>query len=285
MYSFFYFLPTNLRNNVYLRKLKHKTTQEMTVIYPSPIFGPVHSRRLGVSLGINLLPADGKLCSFDCIYCECGFNADHRPKLPMPTREEVREALEAKLKDMQADGPAPDVLTFAGNGEPTLHPHFPEIIVDTLELRDKYFPQAKVSVLSNATMITKPEIRMALAKVDNNILKLDTIDMDYIYLTDRPVGKYSVEDIIGNMQTFEGNCIVQTMFMKGTYEGKDVNNTTDDYVIPWLEQVKEIAPRQVMIYTIDRETPAHGLMKATHEELDRIGELLREAGIPCSVSY
>ena len=257
----------------------------MTVIYPSPIFGPVHSRRLGVSLGINLLPADGKLCSFDCIYCECGFNADHRPKLPMPTREEVREALEAKLKDMQADGPAPDVLTFAGNGEPTLHPHFPEIIVDTLELRDKYFPQAKVSVLSNATMITKPEIRMALAKVDNNILKLDTIDMDYIYLTDRPVGKYSVEDIIGNMQTFEGNCIVQTMFMKGTYEGKDVNNTTDDYVIPWLEQVKEIAPRQVMIYTIDRETPAHGLMKATHEELDRIGELLREAGIPCSVSY
>ena len=257
----------------------------MTVIYPSPIFGPVHSRRLGVSLGINLLPADGKLCSFDCIYCECGFNADHRPKLPMPTREEVREALEAKLKDMQADGPAPDVLTFAGNGEPTLHPHFPEIIFDTLELRDKYFPQAKVSVLSNATMITKPEIRMALAKVDNNILKLDTIDMNYIYLTDRPVGKYSVEDIIGNMQTFEGNCIVQTMFMKGTYEGKDVNNTTDDYVIPWLEQVKEIAPRQVMIYTIDRETPAHGLMKATHEELDRIGELLREAGIPCSVSY
>ena len=195
----------------------------MTVIYPSPIFGPVHSRRLGVSLGINLLPADGKLCSFDCIYCECGFNADHRPKLPMPTREEVREALEAKLKGMQADGPAPDVLTFAGNGEPTLHPHFPEIIVDTLELRDKYFPQAKVSVLSNATMITKPEIRMALAKVDNNILKLDTIDMNYIYLTDRPVGKYSVEDIIGNMQTFEGNCIVQTMFMKGTYEGKDVN--------------------------------------------------------------
>ncbi len=257
----------------------------MTVIYPSPIFGPVHSRRLGVSLGINLLPADGKLCSFDCIYCECGFNADHRPKLPMPTREEVREALEVKLKDMQTNGPAPDVLTFAGNGEPTLHPHFPEIIADTLELRDKYFPQAKVSVLSNATMITKPEIRMALAKVDNNILKLDTIDMDYIHLTDRPVGKYSVEDIIGNMQTFEGNCIVQTMFMKGTYEGKDVNNTTDDYVIPWLEQLKEIAPRQVMIYTIDRETPAHGLMKATHEELDRIGELVREAGIPCSVSY
>jgi len=257
----------------------------MTVIYPSPIFGPVHSRRLGVSLGINLLPADGKVCSFDCIYCECGFNADHRAKKPLPTREEVRSALEAKLQEMQQNGPAPDVLTFAGNGEPTLHPRFPEIIADTLELRDRYFPFAKVSVLSNATMIARPEVRMALAKVDNNILKLDTIDADYIHLTDRPVGKYSVEEIIGNMKAFDGNCIIQTMFMKGTYEGKDLNNTTDDFVLPWLEQVKEIAPRQVMIYTIDRETPAHGLQKATHEELNRIGELVRETGIPCSVSY
>lgn len=257
----------------------------MTVIYPSPIFGPVHSRRLGVSLGINLLPADGKVCSFDCIYCECGFNADHRAKKPMPTREEVKDALEAKLQNMQTNGPAPDVLTFAGNGEPTMHPHFPEIIADTLELRDKYFPQAKVSVLSNATMITKPTVREALAKVDNNILKLDTIDMDYIHLTDRPVGKYSVENIIENMKAFEGQCIIQTMFMKGTYLGKDVDNTSDNFVLPWLEQVIDIAPRQVMIYTIDRETPAHDLKKATHEELDRIGELVRQAGIPCSVSY
>lgn len=257
----------------------------MTIIYPSPIFGPVHSRRLGVSLGINLLPADGKVCSFDCIYCECGFNADHRPKLPMPTREEVSEALEAKLQDMQQNGPAPDVLTFAGNGEPTLHPHFSEIIADTLALRDKYFPNAKVSVLSNATMIGKPEVHEALAKVDNNILKLDTIDSNYIRLTDRPVGKYSVDDIIENMKLFRGKCIVQTMFMKGTIKGKDVDNTSDYFVLPWLEQVEAIAPSQVMIYTIDRETPAHGLLKATHKELDRIGELVRNAGIPCSVSY
>ena len=257
----------------------------MTVIYPSPIFGPVHSRRLGVSLGINLLPADGKVCSFDCIYCECGFNADHRAKLTMPTRQEVREALEAKLQDMQKNGPAPDVLTFAGNGEPTLHPHFPEIIADTLELRDLYFPKAKVSVLSNATMILKPSVREALTKVDNNILKLDTIDSDYIHLTDRPVGNYSVEDIIENMKSFNGKCIVQTMFMKGTFEGKDVDNTSDRFVLHWLEKVKEIAPSQVMIYTIDRETPAHGLQKATHEELDRIGKMVRDAGIACSVSY
>ena len=152
----------------------------MTVIYPSPIFGPVHSRRLGVSLGINLLPDDGKVCSFDCIYCECGFNAEHRTKKLLPTREEVRTALEEKLKDMQANGPAPDVLTFAGNGEPTAHPHFPEIIDDTLALRDKYFPKAKVSVLSNSTFIDRPAVFDALNKIDNNILKLDTVDEEYM---------------------------------------------------------------------------------------------------------
>lgn len=257
----------------------------MTVIYSSPIFGPVHSRRLGVSLGINLLPADGKVCSFDCIYCECGFNDDHRAKKPMPSRQEVREALESKLQEMQDNGLAPDVLTFAGNGEPTLHPHFPEIIADTLELRDHFFPHAKVSVLSNATMIHKPSVHEALSKVDNNILKLDTIDQNYIHFTDRPVGNYSLDDIIENMKSFNGKCIVQTMFMKGTYKGQDVDNTSDSFVLPWLEKVREIAPSQVMIYTIDRETPAHDLRKATHEELDRIGELVRDSGIPCSVSY
>lgn len=257
----------------------------MTVIYPSPIFGPVHSRRLGVSLGINLLPEDGKICSFDCIYCECGFNADHRAKKPFPTREEVRIALEEKLKDMQANGPAPDVLTFAGNGEPTAHPHFPEIIEDTLALRDAYFPKAKVSVLSNSTFIDRPAVFAALNKVDNNILKLDTVDEEYIRLLDRPNGKYSVRKIIGKMKGFKGNCIVQTMFLKGGYQGKDMDNTSDRYVLPWLEAVKEIAPRQVMIYTIDRETPDHDLQKATHEELDRIVALLEKEGIPATASY
>ena len=256
-----------------------------TVIYPSPIFGPVHSRRLGVSLGINLLPADGKFCTFDCIYCECGFNADHRPHQKLPTREEVCKALEARLQDMKQNGPKPDVLTFAGNGEPTAHPQFAGIIEDTLRLRDSYFPEAKVSVLSNATFIHKPEVFDALNKIDNNILKLDTIDAAYINKVDRPTGHYDVQKVIERMKAFQGNLIVQTLFMKGTFEGETVDNTTDEYVLPWLEVVKQIAPRQVMIYTIDRETPAPDLLKATHEELDRIGELVRMAGIPCSVSY
>ena len=257
-----------------------------TVIYPSPIFGPIHSRRLGVSLGLNLLPADGKVCTFDCIYCECGYNKDHRPKKKLPTREEVREALEIKLKDMLENGPTPDVLTFAGNGEPTAHPHFAGIIDDTLELRDKYFPNAKVSVLSNSTFIHKPDVFKALCKVDNNILKLDTIDPDYINTLDRPTGHYDVKRIIEDMKAFKGHIIVQTMFLKGTTEdGIDVDNTSDAYVLPWLKVVKEIAPKQVMIYTIDRETPDQLLRKATHEELDRIVDMLEKEGLKASASY
>lgn len=256
-----------------------------TVIYPSPIFGPVHSRRLGVSLGINLLPADGKVCSFDCIYCECGFNKDHRPSKPLPTREEVKNTLEARLKDMQENGPKPDVLTFAGNGEPTAHPHFPEIIEDTIALRDKYFPNAKVSVLSNSTFINRPKVFEALNKIDNNILKLDTVSEEYIRLVDRPTGHYDLNEVIESLKAFKGNLIIQTMFMKGLYQGKEVDNTSDEYVLPWLEAVKQINPRQVMIYTIDRETPDHDLRKATHEELDRILELLGKEGIRATASY
>ncbi len=258
----------------------------MTVIYPSPIFGPVHSRRLGVSLGINLLPSDGKVCTFDCIYCECGYNDQRRPKAKMPTREEVAAALEAKLKDMQANGPHPDVLTFAGNGEPTANPHFPEIIDDVIRLRDKYFPNAKVSVLSNATLSYRQQIHAALMKVDNNIQKLDTVSPAYINKVDRPVGDgYNVDAVIDSLKRFRGHCIIQTMFMKGEFEGESVDNTTEEYVNPWLKAVTEIKPQEVMVYTIDRETPAHHLQKATHEELDSIRERVVAAGIPCQASY
>ena len=256
-----------------------------TVIFPSPIFGPVHSRRLGVSLGINLLPFDGKVCSFDCIYCECGLNTEHRPSLSLPTREEVRIALENKLKDMQANGPVPDVLTFAGNGEPTSHPHFPEIIDDTIELRDLYFPKAKVSVLSNSTFINRPKVFDALMKVDNNILKLDTVSEEYIKRVDRPAGHYDLNEIIDRLKAFKGHVIIQTMFMKGSFQGNNVDNTGDEFVLPWLETVKAIAPSQVMIYTIDRDTPDKNLLKATHQELDRILELLKRNGISATASY
>lgn len=257
-----------------------------TVIYPSPIFGPIKSRRLGVSLGINLLPGDGKVCTFDCIYCECGFNAERHPKLKMPSRSDVAEALENKLLQMQAEGISPDVLTFAGNGEPTAHPSFAGIIDDTLVLRDRYFPQAKVSVLTNATRIDTKEVFEALKRVDNNIVKLDTVDAEYIARVDRPVGRYGLSRIIDRMCAFQGHCVIQTMFMKGEDDqGMSVDNTTSNYVLPWIDAVERIAPREVMIYTIDRETPSCALRKAMPEELDGIVEQLRARGIKASASY
>lgn len=268
-----------------------------TVIYPSPIFGPIHSRRLGVSLGVNLMPADGKVCTFDCVYCECGFNKDFKPHAKRPTREEVREALGKVLQQRHEAGEPLDVITFAGNGEPTAHPDFPGIIDDTIAARNKYFPEAKVSVLSNATLIHSSEIRMALMKVDNNILKLDTVDPDYIKMIDRPLlPSYDVDRIIASLKLFRGHVIIQTMFMKGTLvEARphnqpsssyiDVDNTDNLYVLPWLRALKEIEPQQVMIYTIDRETPDSGLRKAEPEVLDEIKERVEMLGIPCSASY
>ena len=267
------------------RRTTTKDKSMATKLFPSPIFGPVKSRRLGISLGINLLPGDGKVCTFDCIYCECGFNSDHRPHTRFPSRDAVRASLEAKLAEMRADGVLPDVLTFAGNGEPTLHPDFAGIIDDTLQLRDSYCPNAKVSVLTNATQITRPEVFGALEKIDNNILKLDTVDATYIGLLDRPTGRYDLEAIISRMEAFKGKAVIQTMFLKGTVNGTDVDNTGERFVKPWIEAVKRIAPREVMIYTIDRETPTKGLEKATPAELDGIVRMLAEEGIKASAAY
>ena len=257
-----------------------------TIIYPSPIFGPVHSRRLGVSLGINLLPGDGKICTFDCIYCECGLNSVHRPHAKMPSRDAVREALEARLQLMAAEGPRPDVLTFAGNGEPTAHPQFAAIIDDTIALRNRYFPQARISVLSNATQVVRPEVHDALLRVDNNIQKLDTVDLDFIRRVDRPTGHYDLEAIIDRLAAFEGHVIIQTMFLGGhDDEGVDVSNTAASFVNPWLKALERIGPSKVMIYTIDRETPVATLRKATPAALDGIAERVRALGLECSVAY
>ena len=252
-----------------------------TIIYPSPIFGPVHSRRLGVSLGINLLPRDGKWCSFDCLYCECGLNEERRPTAPLPTREEVSQALEAQLRKMHEQGPRPDVLTFAGNGEPTLHPEFPEIVDDTIRLRDRLCPEAKISVLSNSTQVHRERVRAALLCTDNPIMKLDTVSADFIRRMDRPQGHYDVEAIITHLAAMSPKVIIQTMFLTSP-EG---TNTGDEYVLPWIEALQRIRPRQVMIYTVDRETPVAGLEKAGREMLDGIAEKVRRAGIDCSVSY
>ncbi len=256
-----------------------------TVIYPSPVFGPVHSRRLGLSLGINVCPPDGKICSFDCIYCECGLNAEHRAKEKMPSRERIRETLRETLLKMKAEGKLPDTLTFSGNGEPTGHPEFPGVLDDVLALRDEFCPEAKVSVLTNATRITRPEIFAALLKADNPLLKLDTVDPDFIRRADRPNAHYDVEEILKAMQAFGNRAIIQTIFMRGSADGLSMDNTGDEYVTPWLEAVKKIGPKLVTIYTIDRETPRKTLEKAPREVLDAIAERVKAAGLAVQVSY
>lgn len=257
-----------------------------TVIYPSPIFGPVHSRRLGVSLGVNLMPPDGKVCTFDCLYCECGFNRDFPAHDRRPTREEVHDALKAVLLRRHTDGEPLDCITFSGNGEPTGHPDFPDIITDTVALRDRFFPEAKVSVLSNATFAGSERVRNALMLVDNNIMKLDTVDADYIRMVDRPVQKgYDVRKVVESLKMFKGHVMIQTMFMTGTADGRSVDNTGDRFIVPWLETLREIGPCGVMIYTVDRETPAHGLRKASPQVLDDIRNRVEAMGIRCSVAY
>lgn len=256
----------------------------MTSLYNNIIFGPIRSRRLGLSLGVNLLPIESKLCSFDCIYCECGWNGDHPGKRRFNSREDVRAMLDETLARMVKEGTPPDVITFAGNGEPTMHPDFEQIIDDTIALRDKHCPTARVSVLSNATQIHREDVRRALLRVDNNILKLDSAFDATVQLMNKPQGSYTVRGIVELMKLFEGRLIVQTMFLRGEYLGQKVDNTTDEEVAAWLELVKEIAPRQVMVYSLDRDTPCQTISKVEKDELREIAKRVEALGIECSVA-
>src|SRR5665647_1228425 len=254
------------------------------ILFDQIIFGPIQSRRLGLSLGVNLLPTDAKICSFDCLYCECGFNTTMQEST-IPSREDVYKALKTKLQEMSAANKMPDVITFAGNGEPTLHAEVEAIIDDTIALRNEYCPTAKVSVLSNSTRVHKPQIFSALNKVDNNILKFDTAIDRTLQLLDRPTGKHiNVAWFIENLKKFEGRLIIQTMFLRGEYNGEKFDNTTDVETEAWLKALTEIRPQQIMIYTIDRETPAKNLEKISQEELKIIAEKARKLGFE-AVSY
>jgi wyosine [tRNA(Phe)-imidazoG37] synthetase (radical SAM superfamily) len=256
-----------------------------TFLFDQIIFGPVKSRRLGISLGVNLLPTDSKVCSFDCIYCECGWNPKKREKKAiLPTRDEVSAKMEEKLLEMTASGELPDVITFAGNGEPTLHPEFEGIIEDTINLRNQLTPKARIAVLSNATMLHKPSVVRALMKVDDNIQKLDSAFEETIRKMDCPSSNFRLADVVENLKQFNGQVILQTMFLRGTFKGETIDNTVEKEVAAWLKLVTEIKPSQVMIYTIDRDTPASGLEKVTVEELQQIGERVRLLGFKVQVS-
>lgn len=256
-----------------------------TVLFHSTIFGPIHSRRLGTSLGVNLLPDDGKICSFDCLYCEAGYNAQGHGSTGIPSRGDVARRLEEKLRSMKEAGERLDVITFSGNGEPTLHPEFGGVIADTIALRDRYFPGVKVSVLSNATRLGNPDVVRALSKVDNNILKLDSALEDTVRLLDRPSPGYSLAAVIGQIGSFGSSAIVQTMICRGEHDGQMIDNSTDEEISALIEAYRAIAPGEIMIYSIDRPTPETLLRQVPKEELSAIAaRITAETGIPVQVA-
>lgn len=257
-----------------------------TVLFTETIFGPIHSRRLGSSLGVNLSPRDGKICSFDCLYCEAGYNAQGPGTTGFPSREEVAALLEQKLRSLKDEGKPLDVITFSGNGEPTLHPDFADIVDDTIRLRDKYFPEVKISVLTNSTRAARPDVAGALRRVDNNIAKLDSAFDGTVRLLDRPNDPtYSVAKVVAALAAFDGKVIVQTMFTRGTHDGVAVDNTTAEEVEALIDALRRIAPSSVMIYSIDRKTPEQSLCKVTREELDSIARRITAAtSLPVSVA-
>jgi len=255
-----------------------------TILFNEIVFGPLKSRRLGISLGVNLLPLHSKWCNFDCVYCECGFNKDAKEDRKLPTVQEVRDALILKLRDHDHTIGKIDTITFSGNGEPTMHPNFPEIIDITLELRDKYAKEAKVSVLTNGSGIGKPLIAQALLRVDNAIIKIDSAFHKTVALIDRPQYSYSLENLIESLGIFKGKFVLQTMFLRGESQGQVIDNTIQEELVAWYSVVDRICPREIMIYTIDRETPLAGLRKVSVEQMEQIAHPLREKGYKVSVS-
>ena len=254
------------------------------MLFDKIVYGPIHSRRLGTSLGVNLLPTHAKICTFDCIYCECGWNQPiHHPTLP--TLAQVHDELEKTLKELKEQCVELDVITFSGNGEPTLHPDFLKIIQETCQLRSIYYPNAKVSVLSNATQLTREDVIEALRLCDNRILKLDSAIDTTMLRIDQPLNKdLTVERIVKSLQVFKGDFILQTCFLQGDINGVEIDNTTPHELEAWFEVVRWLNPKQIMIYVIDRATPLQTINKVPAEKMNAIAQRLRQEGFNVIVS-
>lgn len=252
-------------------------------LFNEVVFGPVKSRRLGISLGLNLLPTNQKICNFNCIYCECGWNKYVDSTNKLPSRDEVRVALEKKLIDLKQHNSKLDAITFAGNGEPSIHPEFSLIVDDVIELRNLYFPNAKTTLLSNAGLLTERSILEAIMKLDSNILKLDAGTDRMFHLINRSSENIHISEVVDNLKKFNGNLIVQTLFLKGSYKGEIIDNTSEEELTSWINFISEIKPKYVMIYPIARATPVDNLEKIPRKELQKIAERLNLSGIETKV--
>ena len=256
-----------------------------TFLWSDIIFGPIHSRRVGTSLGINLLPICGKLCTFDCIYCECGEMKSGAPRKErkMPSLEQVVDAMSGRFRELYDEGVTIDSISFTGNGEPTLHRHFPEVVDKTVELRDRYFPKAVISVFSNSTTLDRPGVFEALKKVDNRIMKVDCSDPTLLRLVNRPAGAFSLEKILEGLERFDGDFILQTMFFKGEVNGIAFDLTAPELVEGWSEIVRRLHPSKIMAYSLDRDTPVDGLEKIDRDRLQEITAPLRDEGFEIEI--
>ena len=243
------------------------------------VFGPIRSRRLGSSLGVNILPAHGKMCNFDCVYCECGWNKDGVEDKVYPRYADVAEALQTRLAELSGQGVIVDSITFSGNGEPTMNPDFAGIVDVTIELRDRYFPEAKVSVLSNATMIGRESVFEALRKVDNAIMKIDASSDELIEKINKPTGAYSLDKVVEGLKRFEGDFILQTMFLKS----EEFDTATPEALNRWMDIVRQLKPREIMVYTIDRETPDRTLGKYSVEQMAAMVQPLVDEGFDIQI--
>jgi wyosine [tRNA(Phe)-imidazoG37] synthetase (radical SAM superfamily) len=256
------------------------------ILFDEIVFGPVKSRRFGVSLGINLLPLHGKLCSFNCIYCECGLNENYKKeKQKLFSADEIARSLRSRFVALKSGGLNPDNITFAGNGEPTLHPEFEAIIENTISLRDEFFPKAKVTVLSNATRLDRENVKKALLRIDNNVLKLDAGTNITFQAINRPTNTITLGKVVDGLKSFGGNLTIQTMLIRGEVDGKRVDNTTEEELALWLGYIAEISPKLVMLYPIDRQTPYSTLEKVPEVEFQSLAARIEALGIKAEVFY
>jgi wyosine [tRNA(Phe)-imidazoG37] synthetase (radical SAM superfamily) len=256
------------------------------ILFDEIVFGPVKSRRFGVSLGINLLPLQGKFCSFNCVYCECGLTDERKKEKPVLfTAAEISASLHSRFEALKSGGLNPDNITFAGNGEPTLHPEFEAIINNTIRLRNEFFPKAMITVLSNATRLDRENVKRALLRIDNNVLKLDAGTNATFQAINRPTHPITIEKVVAELKEFDGNLVIQTMLIRGEVDGNLVDNTTEDELTLWLKHIREINPKLVMLYPIDRQTPYKTLEKVPETEFRTLAERIKALGIKAEVFY
>lgn len=255
----------------------------MSILFNDIVFGPIASRRFGNSLGINLLPLENKVCNFNCIYCECGWTDLKSFKVKYLDSEKIIRAIEARFKELAADKTPIDSITFAGNGEPTMHPMFSEIIENVIKLRNLYLPNIKITVLSNSTLLGNKSILESLKKVDLKVMKLDAGTTETLIKIDKPLSSKTIDWYIKKLKELKGDLIIQTIFLRGYCDGEYVDNTSTNELKAWINALKEIQPQSVMIYTIDRETPVKNLEKISIEKLNSICSLVISHGIDAKV--